>query len=145
MLKPNQTSGPDSGAQLKISKAIRADLERRHWVRFWGQRRMCSPVFIEEFLGDGGKLLAVQPLNTRPNYYLIRIDSKWHTSNYEDPCVGDHMDEIYDAIENAVGPSSWQDDNEKWHHDDWPSLSDDSGSSWWDATDDLPKRRKKTA
>ena len=38
---------------------------------------MIKPEFIRQELGNGDLLLAVTPLNTRPNYYLIRVDSKW--------------------------------------------------------------------
>lgn len=137
---PAQTNPP----ALKVGKAMRERLEKRRWVRFWGQRRMQHVVFVPTVLGDGLKMLAVQPLNTRPNYYLLRIDSSWHTSNYKSPCVADNMDDIYEAIEEYVGPKWWTDDNGRERCEVWPALDDDCGSSWWDATDylKLPRRKK---
>jgi len=122
---------------IKIGKALRAKLEKPYWVRFWGQRRLCKPVFIERILGDGGKLLFVTPLATRPHHYLIRVDSTWKDNNYEQPCVADHIDEIYDAIENQVGPSEWTDDRGRERHDYWPAASFDCGSCWGDASDSV--------
>lgn len=69
---------------MRVTKADKARLEKRHWVRFWGRKYMRRPVFVPTALGDGNKLLAVQPLNTRPQYYLIRVDSTWATSNWSE-------------------------------------------------------------
>jgi len=92
------------------------------------------------------KLLAVAPLNTRPNYYLIRVDSRWNNSNYDDePTIGDNIEDIEEAIEEQMGPCDWEDDSGKQHHDPWPAPSFDSGCSWWDATDHLPKRLRPKA
>ena len=122
---------------LKIGRIRRARLEKPHYVSFWGRRYLCRPVFIDAILGNGEKLLAVQPLNTRPQYYLIRVDSSWSTYNYDDPCVGENIDEICDAIEDQVGPAHWTGEDsmgrERQYNDPWPAASFDSGSSWWEA------------
>lgn len=125
---------------LIIGKRLQAELERKRRVRFWGRNYLISPCYVPTILGDGMKLLAVQPLNTRPRYYLIRIDSSWDESNYESPCVGDNMDDIYEAIEGYVGPKCWTDNRGKERREGWPSLDDECGSSWWDETKSLPKR-----
>ncbi len=127
---------------LNLNKKILERLTKPFWTRFWGQRRKSHPVFITKALGDGMKLLAVTPINTRPNYYLIRVDSSWSDSNRDTPCVGEHMDEIYDAIEDQCG-RGYEDKYEsvtgRERHNPWPALSADSGSSWCESADLLQK------
>ena len=125
---------------LKISKRTIAHLTRRQWARLWGQKRMIKPVFIPQALGVGDLLLAITPLNTRPNYYLIRVDARWLKKD-DTETIYDHLDDIYDAIEDHVGPREWTDDNGKEHVEGWPALDLDSGTSWCDSMDLIGKKR----
>lgn len=121
----------------------RAKVEIPHPTRFWGQEYTCEPKFVEQVLGDGRALLGLSPLNTRPNYYVIRIDSTWHLYGCrvcKDECpdeVTEHLDEIYEAIEDEYGSaeqireSNEEDPDEEPESDDWPVMSCDSGSSWF--------------
>lgn len=106
--------------------------EKPHFRKLWGQRHLTHPKFIRAVLGDGGKLLIVTPINTRPDYYLIRVDSTWETdSTVEAPDhVCDHIDEIYEAIENQFGGN----DEDSEERRPWPVLSADSGSTWGEVT-----------
>lgn len=119
---------------LKISKKVTAHITRRQWARLWGQKHMIEPVLIEGHLGDGMKLVAITPINTRPNYYLIRVDSTWSVYNRDTPSICEHIDEIYDAIEDEVGPADQTDDDNNEIHVGWPAM-DGSGCSWCDAMD----------
>ena len=114
-------------------------------MRLWGQESEEQVALCETILGDGEMLLAVQPLATRPTYYLIRVDSKWATSNYDEgETVGDHMDEIYEAIEDDYGQLEVEDDNGEMIEQPWPALDCGYGSSWWDADpeDYLPNAKR---
>jgi hypothetical protein len=122
---------------LNLSEKTVAHLTRRQWARLWGQKHMIKPEFIQATFGNGDKLLAVTPLNTRPNYYLIRVDSSWSDQNTDEPCIGDHIDEICDAIEEEVGPKYCEDDNREEIQRDWPALDDECGVSWCDCTNEL--------
>ena len=124
---------------LRIGPKRKACITKKHLVHFWGQRHFVSPAYVPTVLGDGRKLLAVQPLNTRPKYYLIRVDSSWSERNSDQPCVCDHIDEIYDVIEEWFGPHEWEDDHGRTRYSPWPSPNLDCGSSWWDATDMLKR------
>lgn len=122
----------------------RAKVEVPYKTRWWGSDCTCDPRFVEAALGDGEVLLGLQPLNTRPNYYVIRVDSKWHLQGCrecENDCpdeLVEHLDEIYDAIEDEYG---WKDridesnaelaEGEEPDDTDWPVLNDDCGSSWF--------------
>lgn len=52
------------------------------------------------------QLICVEPIMTRPNYYVVRVDSQWELSNWyegEREQLRDHLDDIYDAIEEQFG------------------------------------------
>ena len=48
---------------------------RERSVRFWGEDQLITPCLIKEEQGDGMQVVYLQPLDTRPNYYVLRIDS----------------------------------------------------------------------
>lgn len=116
-------------------------------VTFWGEEYTITPAVVSGHLGDGKTLLMVQPLNTRPNYYLIRVDSAWSTKDGYDH---DHIDEATDVIDDEFG--EMEHERERLADDlreqgitpngdntdlagnedrlDWPVLSLDSGCCW---------------
>lgn len=124
----------------------RAKVEVPFRTRWWGQEYTCDPRFVEQALGDGNVLLGMQPLNTRPHYYVIRVDSSWHLDgcricgiSKECPdLVAEHLDEIYDAIEDEYGERDRiresNEDLEPGQEPDpdcWPVLDLDCGASWF--------------
>jgi hypothetical protein len=121
-------------------------IEAPHMRSMWGSMYRVTPKFIREALGDGGRLLGLQTLNSRPDYYVIRVDSNWqsaHSFDSKKECIADHMDEIYDAIEMACGSADdWMDEDPPTNRNapeyDWPALDTDCGSSWFDY--ELPER-----
>jgi len=124
---------------MRITKAQIAHLERKQAAYLWGQKSFIRPVFICKALGDGNTLLAMTPLNTRPNHYFIRIDSKWLDRENRD-VIYDHLDEIYEAIEEQCGSKDdGEDDSESLP---WPALDLDCGCSWCDCTEELKPKRK---
>lgn len=128
----------------------RAKVEVPYQTRWWGSDCTCDPRFVEAVLGDGMVLLGLQPLNTRPNYYLIRVDSKWHVHGcrvcrHDEKCpdeLTEHLDEIYEAIEDEYGDVRRI---EEGNNEDrlsgvaeadlqstyWPVFDDDCGTCWW--------------
>jgi hypothetical protein len=115
-------------------------MTRRQWARLWGQKHMIKPVFIKQALGNGDKLVAITPLNTRPNYYLIRVDSSWSVRNSDDSNICDHIDEISEAIEEECGRKYETDDDDEEIVMPWPALDDEVGVSWCDSMDLLGGR-----
>lgn len=96
------------------------------------------------------QLIAITPLNTRPNYYLIRVDSGWWMDAVEwrryagiaydvdlDPekHIAEHIDEICEGIEDEVGSKYFEDDNGEYVLAEWPALDDECGVSWCTAMD----------
>ena len=110
-------------------------LEKPRKVHFWGGQQTITPVFIRAKLGNGKLLLRVTPLSTRPNYYLIRVSSRWrHRMDRDD--WHDYLDVIYETIEDQCGRSDVDEAGESyrpdgaWIHNDWPALDLDAGIAW---------------
>ncbi|MGQ3005102.1 MAG: hypothetical protein ACT6Q7_02975 [Blastomonas fulva] len=69
-----------------------------------GDSGMLTPYVCECSFGDGMRLLKVFTINQRPNYHVVRVHSGWDESNWStDDNVGEHIDEIIDAIEDECG------------------------------------------
>lgn len=109
----------------------------------WGGKYEVSPAVCSESFGDGLQFIYVTPLNTRPNYYVVRIDSGVIVDVSTD-VMQYLMDEIYQALEEEFGRicdyhDSQSEDNECYDRHsgdndyDFPVLSDDCGSIWSEA------------
>lgn len=115
--------------------ALRQTVERRRKVNFWGSDYFIQPRVVSRVFGDGARVIYYTPLNTRPSYYVVLVDSTWAVS-YSDAdaadYVGEHIEEISEAIEEDFGPAEWKDDRGRIHHDPFPALNDETGVSWGD-------------
>lgn len=121
-------------------------------VRFWGRMHWISPRLVREVFGDGRTLLEIQPLNTRPDFYVIRVDSSVGKRELFDCTVDgtedgeDLAEAILCAIEDEYGhrdecdcrckacdDQRCEDCRNQKRHDrgqPWPALNADSGYSW---------------
>lgn len=70
---------------------------KRHKVRLWGAQYTVTPRLVEKIFGDGQQHLALWPISSRPEYYVVRIDSQYDLDADES---FDVLDDIYDAIED---------------------------------------------
>lgn len=84
-------------AETTIAPAIPLRFTRPHTTRHWGRDYDVTPAVFGGYLGNGRQLLWVQPLCTRPNYYLIRIDSSWRVDDSDE--WYDRFEEVIDALE----------------------------------------------
>ena len=121
----------------------RAKVEVPYQTRWWGADYTCDPRFVQQALGNGEVLIGLQPLNTRPHYYVMRVDSFWHLQGCrtcEEGCPDElvqHLDEILDAIEDEYGEKTsieWNNAQEPESEPaptGWPVFSGDSGESWF--------------
>ena len=121
---------------IRIGKKRIENVELPYWTKFWGRRCKVKPKFVRAVLGDGNKLVAITPMQTRPHYYLIRVDSSWGESNYSDgDTICDHLDEIYDAIEDEYGyyfdGHSSEYDKSNGEYPGWPVFWQE-GISWYE-------------
>ena len=109
---------------------------RRHITTLWGQRHFVTPRLVDWIHGDGKKLIWYEPMATRPDYYIARIDSKVDTDNCGKPPVfcDEVLEDLLSAIEDQYGRAweRWEHDNGRTYerHNLFPALSDDCGSSW---------------
>jgi len=128
---------------------ITEEFRKTRTVHWWGYDSQVTPAVVDQHFGDGRQLIAIQPLNTRPNYYLIRIHSR--TDLGSDKWCDEILDDVTDAIidqysekerereylaedlsEQGIEPTAENTDlagNED--RLDWPVLSLDSGVAWW--------------
>ena len=122
---------------MRLTRETLKRLTRKRLVRFWGRRYFVTPALVAEKLGDGKKLIRFEPMDTRPNYYVVFVDSSWNTSNWE-PCkehICDHLDEIRAAIREQYRErwETWYSDKagrEYHRRNRFPALCDASGASW---------------
>jgi hypothetical protein len=94
----------------------------------WGQKYKVTPYLVERTWGDGKQFVKLSPMLIRPNFYVIRVDSK---TELEGDKWLDHLEEIMDAIDEEFGPcceiyGSCECD----HWETWPATFDWGGSTW---------------
>jgi len=119
--------------QRRVVKRLRAVIERRQVAYLWGQRKFITPRLLGTFFGDGRQLVAFSPVNTRPNYYVVRIDSGMVLSNWDKtgrPILLDLTDSIWEELEDEFGECHCEEDGKEcrcW----FPIVDDGCGSEWW--------------
>lgn len=112
------------------TERLRDAIQRPTKTSLWGQGCTVVPVFVDERFGDGGKLIWLEPIMTRPQYYVVRVDSSWNISNYApSPTVGEHVHEIERCIEEEFGYGDDEDDRGRERSNPWPALAS-GGCSW---------------
>ena len=126
----------------QIKQQYRDHFSKPEIVRFWGSDHTVQPAVVTTELGDGNHIIYFTPLNTRPWFYVVFIDSAWDFDS--DDWWDIHLDQVYDAIEDEFGRNCDEDyerckaefaDGESCgrHHEDdvwFPVLSADCGCSW---------------
>lgn len=148
-------SRPDPTAALLHQIRLRADheaLRRQIEVpvlgRLWGRTTgWFVPRLLDRVFGDGRKLMAVAPLDGRPCYIVVRVDS--NTESLTDEPIGDErylIDRIYDAAEDQFGRCHCEECEE----DDpepsrFPIVHWGDGSSWGEIEWPKPAKHRKAA
>jgi hypothetical protein len=117
-----------------MRRELREEL-RRHKTRFWGRNYVITPRLVEWIHGDGLQVIYFMPLNTRPNYYVARIDSRVSLNNSDEPSFADAvLEELYEQIEYQFGQAheEWQHENGRTYkrRNSWPALDEECGSCW---------------
>ena len=111
-----------SDAQLQAACA-------EHRVEFWGKSYVVRPVPVSAYFGDGGRLLGLAPVNSRPQFYIVRIDSGWDDLNSD--AFRDSLDEVYEAMEDEYGCARYETDSGTECIDPWPAFDYGDGTVWW--------------
>ncbi len=85
-------------------------VERRHAAYLWGQKHFITPRLVYRVFGDGKKIVHLSGVNTRPAYWVVRIDSQWSTNNFDpSPRPSDWLEDVYQAIEEQFGTGEKED------------------------------------
>lgn len=92
----------------------------------WGSIYRFKPVLLDKVYGDGKQLLQLFPINERPRYWVVRIDSR--CTDHGDEWF-DILDEIYEAIDEQFGTP---DESDLGVGNDRPyfPMYDGEGTSW---------------
>lgn len=135
------------GYQVNLPNELALDIEKRIKVEtyikkicveqeetFWGTKYKFTPALVDTIIDDGLTLIAIQPLNTRPAYYIARVDSSFALLDDELEDVQSLVELIEGEIESQFG----RDEDEDEDGDGWfPKLSDSSGVTWWEIDIDV--------
>ena len=57
-----------------IDELINSEIET-HETMFWGKNITITPALVDEVHGDGLQIVYLSSIYTRPNYYILKIDS----------------------------------------------------------------------
>ncbi len=129
--------------QRRKTRELRALVERRQAAYLWGKKHFITPLLLDTIFGDGKRLVAIGPIVLRPNFYIVRVHSAWHLSNWADDdgndYLVDHIDEIEQEIEDQFGDATRceEDGSHKkgwWscRHCRWPAADFGTGCEWWE-------------
>ena len=88
-------------------------------VEFWGSKYKTKPRLVPTVFGDGEAWVAFIPLNTRPNYYVVKMDSNFRMADGD---AHDVAEDVMCAIEEEYG--NVDDDGAE---REWPELNLDCG------------------
>lgn len=133
---------------------------RHRNVRFWGQEYRIKPYLISSIDGDGLQIVYVEPITTRPNYYVLRIDSSHDISSDEFDYDNLLLTMIEEECDNAANyHHEWRrgkyvgkrfdwhkGDVPEWQETEFPMLNWDGGmwgviSNFKDATTEIVMAR----
>lgn len=118
-------------------KRLRMAIEKPTPVQFWGEDYVIVPRLVSRVFGNGRRLIHITPLNTRPNYYVVRVDSRW--VNLDGDGFRDFIEEVYEAIEDEFGAVDYDDDESY----PWPAFDGDVGVCWGGLYWPYPVKRNK--
>lgn len=99
-----------------------AELLKPRTDEHWGNVCSFKPALVTKHFGDGGRFVKLYPINERPHYWVVRVDSHW-CDLHENT-----LDAIYEAIDEQFGTPEEDD----WAGDNRPyfPMYDGQGTCW---------------
>lgn len=95
-----------------------------HTIKFWGHTyENFHPEKLDQTFGDGQRLMYLTPLNTRPWYYIARVDSQYPANEEEE---AEFVEKLLDALEEEFGSAVDEEGADR----DFPVVNIDAGYSW---------------
>jgi hypothetical protein len=129
------------GLQKRLRLAMCKRMRRHLWTP--ADAVTFVPALSDRLYGNGRALLGLTTINSRPRYYILRIDSTWSIDSDPDAPDGaalwvDRIDAISFALEEEFGCGRYEggeesDETEKGRdrRRKWPAYDDENGCSWW--------------
>lgn len=129
----------NAGVHAKLRKAICKRTRRYLWTP--ADMVTFVPALSNRLYGDGKALLGLTTINSRPRFYVLRIDSAWAIEM--DQSAPDEAEQLVDcidafafALEDEFGRGRYDDDEPETERArdqrrKWPAYDDESGCSWW--------------
>lgn len=115
------------------TEALRRVVEVKHDTQFWGVTYSIHPRLIDQRFGDGRSLMTIEPMDTRPDYYAVRLDSRalrnprsghrWTNDDY----MHEVLDEVIEAAEYQFGRAYDEEDDDG---QPWPAVDCRTGIGW---------------
>lgn len=114
---------------------------RRQLSILWTERRIIVPELVPVIWGDGQQVIAVRPINTRREHYIVAIDSGIRVESGD---VHEIIDNVKEIIEELFGmcqcvecggeeipndPRGWKDLARTFKQ--WPTPCFNGGCEWW--------------
>lgn len=78
-------------------KCVKQEIEP-HWGSLWGQKHWCVPEYCGIAEGDGRQVVWLKTLDSRPNYYILRVDSKTDVEGNDFD-----IETLYGCVEESFG------------------------------------------
>lgn len=110
----------------RIKPSTLTSLTSPRTATLWGNDYTITPALVSRIDGDGLRLLTVTPTNTRPNYYLVRVDSECDI----DEIVVEVLDWIEDEFNPGCECDDATDDSEDCTRHPFPALDLGAGYVW---------------
>lgn len=109
-------------------KRLRRIFERQQTAHLWGQPHTITPAVVGGQIGDGDQLFWFSSIDTRPNFYVIRVPSAWVSTALPD----DAVDQMIELIEKSFGNADWaRDEDPNAEPDDFPAYHSETGCCAW--------------
>lgn len=131
----------NAGVHAKLRQAV-CKRQRRHlWTP--ADAVTFTPALSNRLYGDGKALLGLTTINSRPRFYVLRIDSGWridmdHSAPDDAEVLADRIDAFAFALEEEFGRGRFDDGSgepetarQRDERRKWPAYDDENGCSWW--------------
>jgi hypothetical protein len=117
----------------RMQKRLREQFCKRHASVLWTKKRFIIPEVLPFVWGNGKLIVAVRPIITRKEHFIVAVDSSWQNDMH------DLIDDIYDVHEDYFGPCRCVEcgGDEEEHEDgdirfkQWPVICTNGGCEWW--------------
>lgn len=130
-------------ASRPMGKRRQAELRAKYCKRqasiLWTKKRFITPELLPFVFGDGKLILAVRPIITRREHFIVAISSTFGKRDIG-RSVHDIIDDIYEVHEEHFGPCGCVEcgGDEADHNDgqirfdQWPVICLNGGCEWWE-------------